>query len=225
MRDKARRLLFVMQSEGIKSCIGRIKNAILSHFGLRVSETYFYRLSINKHSDFKMPTIHPSLRAVLFKVLDSSTDMKRCRSLPKKLEFIPVERWFSRRSLWFALESKARIIAYTWVHFKYYDNLGLAGTLVLDENEVFIGPFYVDPAHRGRKLYYLMMSESLRYLKNERIITVYTASNSQNIATIKVAVRSGFDVVGCIRAKKSHGWTVLEFNRQGLLSAKLKPKI
>jgi hypothetical protein len=216
------RILFVLKYEGITGFIAHLKNRLLLISGIRISETLFYRNDLATETDISENKINESLlENIKILQIKQERDLQAYKPFPKQLYSIPMVEWFSRGALCIIIAVESRIIAYTWIHFNFYDSLGLPGTIYLGKGEVFIGPFYTDISYRGKGLYYHLMQNSLLYLKKQGINYVYSASTSENIATIKVCVRSGFDVIGSVKARSDKNKFILEYNRENLLSSRL----
>lgn len=222
MSNAFSKILSFMETEGIAETFRFVKNSILSRLGLRLSETYFYRYSIREGDKFPKPEIHPELQDINFSIMKSKKDFDQFQVLPKKMNFIPIEQWFKRGSVCLALILPKKIVAYTWVHFNYYDNLGVAGTLHLEKNEVFTGPDYTDASYRKRGLSYLLMYQRLQYLRSNGTLYVFGSSSSANIAPIKYLIKSGWQLIGCVRAKRFRKKVILEFTREHLLNKRLR---
>ena len=222
MNNAFSKILSFMETEGIVETLRFVKNSILSRIGLRLSETYFYRYSIKAGDKFSKPEIHPDLQDINFAIIKSKKEFDKFKPLPKKMNFIPVEEWFKRGSICLALILHKKIVAYTWVHFNYYDNLGAVGILHLEKNEVFTGPDYTDTSYRKRGLSYLLMYHRLQYMQNNAILYVFGSSNSVNIAPIKYFINSGFELIGCVKVKRFSKKVILEFHREHLLKKRLR---
>lgn len=217
------KFIFFIQSEGVRTTLRYVSNSIIRRIGLRLSETYFFRLSLNNGYDIirrpSLPTKWPDIR---FTLISGKQDFAKYGSVTGRINFLPTDNWFSRGSVCFALTLDRNVVAYSWVHYDLYDNLGLAGTFNLNNCEVFTGPDYTDPLYRQKGLSYVLMYEKTHYLLRQGIQTVYTATNIRNIAPIKYYIRSGFQVIGCVRARRYAGKQIIDFTQDQLLTKKLQ---
>ena len=222
MNIRFNNLIFFIQSEGVRTTLRYVRNSILNGIGLRLSETYFYRLSLNDGYNLVRPSIPTEWPDLKFTLISGKQNFAKYGSLTGKIKFLPTDNWFSRGSVCFALTLDRNIVAYSWAHYDFYDNLGLAGTFNLNNCEVFTGPDYTDALYRQKGLSYVLMYEKIHYLLRHGIQTVYTATNSRNIAPIKYYVRNGFRVIGCVRAKRYARKQIIEFTQNQSLTKKLR---
>lgn len=137
----------------------------LKQAGFLRSETYVYKQHLENFS-YDRNACHR---------LESDYKLVICRSREdlhpftkgSKLAAIPTDDWFHKGAICFILEKENHLAAYAWLHRKYYDNLGDAGIFRLFEHEAFVGPFYTDPGHRNKGLYYYLMDLVLAYREKE----------------------------------------------------------
>ena len=215
------KLLSVFQTEGLRGTLDRIKKLVLSWLGLRVFQTLFFRFSFDSATEMEDMRIHPSLQGLKFQMLTSLDELSNIHSFPSKMNFLPIEEWFSRGALCYSLIYDLRMIAYGWLHPKQY-NIDKIGTFFPKEQEVFFGPALTERDFRRKGLLNLLLLGRLRYCKKNQIKHVYSACSIENTPSIKGLVRSGFKVVGCVRAKSEKNIEILEFNRGNLISQRLR---
>jgi len=215
------KLFSVIQTEGLKGTSDRIRKLILSWIGFRISETLCYKFSLNSGDEIKEMTIHPSLKGIGIKIFRSLDEFKNFSNFPSKIAFLDIEKWFLREAICLSLIYDSKVIAYTWLHPKQYyiENMG---TFFLKEQENFFGPAFTDKNFRRKGLYHLLIENCLKYSKENGIKHVYSSSSIENIPSVKGLVRCGFKVVGCVRSKNPKNRVILEFNRERLVSQRLK---
>lgn len=216
MNNPIGKLAHNFQQEGLASTLRKTGKALLTYLGIRESATYIFRMSIEKNEvDNRLVgnNMPEGIRFVTFSCMQELSDRE---IILKKLYSLPAEKWFSRNSICLALILNECMVAYTWIHYERYE-IDNAGTLILDNDEAFIGPFYTDELHRGKGLYYHLMHKSIEYLKINGTRFIYGSSNWDNVATIKVCVRSGFEIVGIVRKRSGNDRIRSEFTREQLI--------
>lgn len=213
------KIISSLKHDGFIETSRKIYNYISSKAGLRMSETYIFRVCLDDLVFSNETTGNRTREGLQFVPCENVEFFNRFHRIPDKIGTVPASRWYLEGAKCFVLSLNNTVVAYTWVHFNNYF-IENAGTLNFDNSELFIGPFYTDHAFRGKGLYHFLMSESLLYCKNNNIRYVFGSSNSDNIATIKVCITCGFDLIGSVRRRKNER-TILDFNKDGILHRKL----
>ena len=221
MSTGMRRLLSVIRTEGLRGASDRIRRLISLQLGLHVPQTLFFRFSFDSEPEIGEMSIHPSLKGLKFEMLANIDELRSIHSFPSKMNFLPTEEWFSRRSLCYSLIYDLRMIAYGWLHPKQY-HIEKIGTFLPKKQEVFFGPALTERDFRRKGLLRLLLLGRLIHCKNNQIEHAYSACSIENTPSIKGLVRCGFKVVGCVRAKNEKDREILEFNKENLLSLRLQ---
>lgn len=92
-----------------------------------------------------------------------------------------------------------RVIGYCWVHFRKYYFPFFDYYLKIKDKEAYIGPAFVDPEFRGKRLYGALMSRLFVNLKKNGCLLVYGSVWDTNIASIKGVKKIGFLPVNYIK--------------------------
>ncbi|GAB6163782.1 hypothetical protein JCM12298_29420 [Desulfothermus naphthae] len=210
-----KKTVFKVQSEGILSTIVEIFKIFAQKTGFSSSITLIYRIDLSLTSLYLLNNF--SQYHIL--VINDVGEFNNFYQVPQKLYFLPLKKWFERGSKCLAISKNRHLAAYTWIHKNFYDELGPAGALRLDENEAYIGPFYTDPLFRGKGLYYILMNYALHHLKKKNIVFLYGSSNIHNIATIKVLSKSNFNIIGIIWVQ-GNNYQIIDFTKEKKLNKK-----
>jgi len=67
----------------------------------------------------------------------------------------------------------------------------------------FLGPFWTDPAYRGRGLYPRLLLHTVCILAEMGMSQIYIASQASNIPSRKGIERAGFRAIGCREVRRS----------------------
>jgi RimJ/RimL family protein N-acetyltransferase len=221
MQNFRKKLFLSFQLRGSINTFLTCGNTFLDWCGLRLSETFFFKRSLTDNLESIKISNSGIVSENNFVVIKDDKDLKLYNNIPKKFGLLPYTEWFSRNAMCLALEFDRNIIAYSWVHLDYYDNLGLAGTFRLDAKEAWIGSAYIDIDFRKKGLSYFFLFQRLKYIKNLGIEDVYTSTNSKNLAPIRYLTKSGFRLIGCVRAKRYQDRVILDFTQEQFLKKKI----
>ncbi|MCW7755060.1 GNAT family N-acetyltransferase [Desulfobotulus sp. H1] len=195
-----KRAFISIKDEGLLNFLKNIINFILFQMGMRPSHTFFFVYDFQDKD--LIPTEQNNLLCLNFSLsIVNTVDACNDYEIPDKLKQLPLREWFEKKSILFFVLRNNKIAAYAWVHFDFYDNLGPAGTLYLDSQEVFIGPFFTVTEHRKKGLYDLLMKQILCFLRVQGIQKAYGSSNIENMATVRVLlVKNKFKLIGLVTA-------------------------
>ncbi|SCY73660.1 GNAT family N-acetyltransferase [Desulfoluna spongiiphila] len=215
-----KKIKFTLKTERVKVLFDRISSLVLFKIGLRCSETLFFYYDLLAEYNCFNDLGYLLLKDINFMVIPDLKMLLNFKTIPERMDFVPIQQWFDRGAMCLAIVLNNRVIAYTWVHRETYDNLGPAGVLSLRDDEVFIGPFYTDPEFRKMGLFQRLMYDSLVWLKDNDVNLVYGSCSISNIATIKVLVNSGFSALGIVNVTRNK-FEVLNFRHSLLLNSKI----
>ena len=221
MSSALEKILFSLKYEKSKDILANVKNILLAKSGLRVAETYFFRRQMVVDIEFIKEFITQELHEINLVIIKSKQDLALYKNITRKFFLTPFEKWFSRESICLSLELDRHIIAYGWLHFNFYDNLESAGTFHLSNNECWIGPAYVDASYRKKGLSYLSVYHRLKFIRDLGIVDVYTSTSSKNIAPIRYLIKTGFQLIGCIRAGSFRDRVIVDFTPEELVRKKI----
>jgi len=213
------RLIVNLKTEGICNTLIGISRLGCQRIGIISSNTLIYKKCLGLDEPYdNLGAQRAHIRLEIFR---GERELKAFGQATPKLANLPLRKWFKRGSVCLALTSSDQIFGYGWIHFAFFDGIDSVNTLRLDANEAYIGPFFIDPKFRGNRLYYALTGAVLNHLKSVGCVhNVYTASSIRNLATIKVMISSGFNVVGLVRTS-GRKQVLIELTRERILEKKL----
>lgn len=95
-----------------------------------------------------------------------------------------------------------KITGYLVAHKSEMHTIFNLGKWSLSNDEAWIGPVYILPEWRNKKIFSHLLFEGITFNKKNNIKRIYTCINSENIASIKTFCNLGFNVVGRVRIQK-----------------------
>lgn len=123
-----------------------------------------------------------------------------------RLKLLATHKWFKAGARCFVAQDGELPFAFAWLQ-KHEYHIHAAGSFVLDENEYWLGPAFVDKAYRGKG--------TQKDLIVHRLLSVpvsqskyYTSSNINNIPSKKSLERIGFKQMGEVIVVTLFGITI-----------------
>lgn len=185
------------RADGFSHTAGYFWRCLGSWCGLRASETLFFR-----REGVIVPRGGRCTDACEF------VEMRDALALEKydypRLRYVPYHKWFARGSVCFVGLIERSVVSYCWIHEGSYW-LGRVGRFALRDNEVWIGPVFVDKRYRGRAINIAQIDHAIQEQSKAGKTVFFTATNSRNYPSIKSFVRCGFAAVGVSRTRSLFG--------------------
>ncbi|MEJ2499302.1 MAG: GNAT family N-acetyltransferase [Sulfurovaceae bacterium] len=186
-----KRFLIFAQSGGMQEAISYSLNSFKNIFYTN-SQTYFMYL----HNDTQEDEAKPDNLDFVF--LYSFDEIRKYKF--DRLFAYPVEKWFNEGAVCQIGLLENEPISFLWIH-KKDRKINRAMTVVLAENNYWIGPIFVHKKIRGKGINKAQLNFLLSN-KNYKKSLFATCTNSENMASLGSFAKLGFELSVITRYKK-----------------------
>jgi len=87
------------------------------------------------------------------------------------------------------------LVGYIWINFNNYKTKGIKNLIRMGPKGVYIGPAYITPKFRGKKIYEALLSRSFKYVYDLGYTQVYGAVSHNNIPSIKGCLKQKYEPI------------------------------
>lgn len=218
MRLKSKVLTF-FRTDGAANTASYLWRSLRNVLGLRVSETFFFRCK-----PLETPVEHDNSDAPKFIVVTDTIELSRYAY--RRLDYVPSVEWFERGSTCYLGLMQGRVVSYCWAHQGFYTVDRELGEFPLKDDEVWIGPIFVDKRYRGLGIARPQLSFAIQGQIQSGKRVFLTAINSANHASTRSFAKCGFIMTGMSRVRKFGRWQlskkILDINREEYLRKALR---
>lgn len=143
-------------------------------------------------------------------LLENCHILSRCNP---QFEWAAFQNLDPKRFRCYALLASDAIVAYAWTGTgdipAVHNSNGHAWTglpLSLDSKTAYLFAAFVNPEHRGKRLYQMLISQATNILKADGISRIVLTTDANNARAILAVQRMGFEVCGITKFRAFAGW-------------------
>lgn len=167
----------------------------MNRIGLRTSVTFFLRYQVADQPDNSLQGIDIEVERI-----EDLASLNKYSS--QRLAYVPLEKWFDSGSICYVHTVNGSIVSYIWTHNRGYPVNREVGFFQLKQDEIWIGPIFVDKQYRARGLAPQLVNYALQDQSNAGAIAFYTSLNSRNVPSQLLFARRGFSIFGSTHVRR-----------------------